>query len=328
MLGRVVRVNLDVGASVRRGDSLVELEAEAEQLALTEARRKLLAITPEMDDIRKEIAAEQQAIDAERQTGQVARDELGAVRREADAMLRLATEEATQLARLRTDGVISPIEYSRARAETERRDAAVQAADKAITRITTEHETRQRDRQVRIQRLRSALTRLDGDRTIADAAARRLEHEVERRFIRAPVDGRIAEAADLRAGTVVDEGQRLATIVPESPLRVVAQFSPASAIGRVNVGQPARVRLLGFPWVEYGTLSASVARVASEIRDGSVRVELSLDRVPSALPLSHALPATVEIEVERVRPASIVLRSLGGVLTRSIERPVSNPAKS
>ena len=40
MLGRVVSVNLTVGSIVRSGDILVELEADAERLALGEARAK------------------------------------------------------------------------------------------------------------------------------------------------------------------------------------------------------------------------------------------------------------------------------------------------
>ena len=152
------------------------------------------------------------------------------------------------------------------------------AATAAIARIETDQTTRESDRRVRIQRLRGTLTQLEGDLATAGAAAKRSEYEVERRVLRAPIDGRIAEAADLRVGAVVDEGDRLAAIVPASPLRIVAQFAPASAIGRVRVGQPARVRLLGFPWAEYGSLQARVTAVADELRDGLVRVELGVGR--------------------------------------------------
>jgi membrane fusion protein (multidrug efflux system) len=157
---------------------------------------------------------------------------------------------------------------------------------------------------------------------------KRLEYEIERRILRAPVDGRIAEAADLRVGAFIDEGERLAAIVPEGPLRVVAQFTPAAAMGRVRVGQTGRVRLLGFPWTEYGSLRASVSRVANEVRDGLVRVELAVDSLPAALPLTHALPGDVEVEVERVRPFLLVLRILGGSLTRPIGSAPADPAGS
>ena len=106
----------------------------------------------------------------------------------------------------------------------------------------------------------------------------------------------------------MDEADRLAAIVPESPLRIVAQFLPAAAIGRVRVGQPARVRLIGFPWAESGSLQARVTAVADELRDGLVRVELGVAALPANLPMTHALPGSVEIEVERVRPAWLVFR--------------------
>jgi hypothetical protein len=74
-----------------------------------------------------------------------------------------------------------------------------------------------------------------------------------------------------------------------------------------------------------------VTAVADELRDGLVRVELGVGALPPNLPLSHALPGSVEIEVERVRPAWLVLRSLGGLLTRPIAStplPVARPATS
>ena len=121
----------------------------------------------------------------------------------------------------------------------------------------------------------------------------------------------------MRPGTVVREGQRLAVIVPSSKLALIAQFEPSSALGRIHPGQHARVRLDGFPWAQYGTVTATVTHVAGEPRDGSVRVELAVDRPPAGIPLQHGLPGTVEVEVERATPASLILRNSGRLLARS-----------
>ena len=100
-------------------------------------------------------------------------------------------------------------------------------------------------------------------------------------------------------------------------MRAVAEYTPSAALGRVRPGQPARLRLEGFPWAQYGSLRATVAVVASEPRDGRVRVELELQPDPgSAIPLRHGLPGTAEIEVERVSPATLVLRAAGKLLAR------------
>jgi multidrug resistance efflux pump len=319
MSGRAVRVNLSIGAPVHAGDVLVELEADAERLALEEMRARLTALDPEIASVRREIMAEERGIEDERHSAAEAREQQRAMLRETQAALGLADEEAKRLSRLRGRGIVSEQEDARARAEVEQRRALSEAAGSAVARIDQDRKTHESDRLVRIQRLRGTQSRLEGETATAVAAVKRLDYEVERRVLRAPIDGRIAEAADLRIGAVVEHGDRLAAIVPDGPLRVVAQFGPASAFGRVHPGQQGTVRLQGFPWAEYGSLHARVTGVANEVRDGLVRIELDLTSLPAALPISHALPGSVEIEVERVRPAWLVLRMLGGFVTRPVE---------
>ena len=117
-------------------------------------------------------------------------------------------------------------------------------------------------------------------------------------------------------GSVLRAGDRVCTIIPDGALGVVAFFPPAMALGRIHAGQDARIRLDGFPWTQYGSPSARVSSVAGEPRNGQIRVELTLEgqRDPR-IPLQHGLPAEVDIEIEKVSPAALVMRSLG-VYTR------------
>ena len=65
----------------------------------------------------------------------------------------------------------------------------------------------------------------------------------------------------------------------------------------------------------------TVTSVADEVRDGMIRVECRLAaETPPALPLQHGLPGVVEIAIEHVSPATLVLRQVGtrlGGSTRS-----------
>ena len=64
-------------------------------------------------------------------------------------------------------------------------------------------------------------------------------------------------------------------------------------------------------------MSATVSQVASEPRSGRVRVELTVN--PGSAPLipsQHGLPGKVEIEIERVSPAELALRSAGKMLSQ------------
>jgi membrane fusion protein (multidrug efflux system) len=101
-------------------------------------------------------------------------------------------------------------------------------------------------------------------------------------------------------------------ILPSGKVQVIAEFEPSAAFGKLHPGQHAVLRLQGFPWAQYGTISARVSKVAGEIRDGKVRVELAVVNIPgSRIPIQHGLPGSVEVEVERITPAALILRLAG-----------------
>src|SRR5262249_45303865 len=88
-------------------------------------------------------------------------------------------------------------------------------------------------------------------------------------------------------------------------------------MSRIQSVQRARLRLAGFAWTEYGQVSATVSRVASEPRSGRVRVELAVHPESAPLiPSQHGLPGKVEIEIEHVSPAKLALRSVGKMLSQ------------
>jgi hypothetical protein len=101
---------------------------------------------------------------------------------------------------------------------------------------------------------------------------------------------------------------------------LVAEFPPPEALGRVRPEQRGRFRLEGLPWTRYEAVSATVARVATETENGKIRVELDVEETPDLpVPLRPGLTGRLEIEVERVSPANLVLRSIG----RASSRPAS-----
>jgi len=108
---------------------------------------------------------------------------------------------------------------------------------------------------------------------------------------------------------VVHEGDVIATVVPDGTLHVIADYGPET-IGRVRPGQRAYMRLDGFPWTHYGTVGATVTRVANELRDGAIRVELALD-ADRKLHTENGMTGTVDIEVDRVSPLRLFVQMIG-----------------
>jgi membrane fusion protein (multidrug efflux system) len=181
----------------------------------------------------------------------------------------------------------------------------------AVVKLEQEHRTVGRDRQAQLERLKGEIARVESQMFTDKSTLKKIEHEIDKRRIEAPISGRIGEVAEQRSGTFVEAGSKLGAIIPDGGLRVVAYFPPQSALGRIQPGQEARLRLDGFPWAQYGSLAATVITVAGEAKDGHVRVELLLraDQA-SAIPLQHGLPGIVEVEVKKISPLRLALQAL------------------
>jgi membrane fusion protein (multidrug efflux system) len=309
---KIVELDLQVGKAVRSGQVLAVLESRAEQLSLAEHEARILSIETQTSAIERQIDAAQRGRGSEADTGAQALEQARALLREAEAEERLAAQEAARARALHADGQLSQAELSRALTEAERKPAQVAAVRREIGRLQADRETRGLDRTVELERLRREHAELAGQLAEEKAASDRLELEIERRVVRAPIDGVVAEVSPVRVGEIARPGDSLGVIVPGGNVNVVASFTAEQSLGRVRAGQRAYFRPAGFPWAQYGTLEATVVEVAGELRDERVRVELALrDAARSRIPLEHGLPGDVEVEIERVTPLVLILRAAG-----------------
>lgn len=317
--GRIVSSQVTLGREVAVGDVLYELDSAPQRLELGQAMARLAAIGPELEAGKKELEAHAQAgID----TGQgisASVAEARAKNEEAKAAVKLAEEQLARAQRLRPEGLISQAELDKVNADLAQKRAAAEAVRISVDRIGASGRASLSDRKASKQSLAREIAALEGEQTTTKALVARLEYEITRRVVRATVSGTIAEVANLTVGSVVNEGDRMAAIVPAGTLRIIAEYAPSQALGRIRPGQAARLRLDGFPWAEHGTVSATVTRIASEVRDGRLRVELAIDPGGSRIPLQHGLPGHLEVEVERAAPYALVLRAAGKLVEAAPE---------
>jgi membrane fusion protein (multidrug efflux system) len=319
--GRVVSASLSIGQQVKEGDVLVELESDPQGLEVKEQQARLTTIDPNVKALRAQVEAEEAARTQERQSSQAAIEQSQLKLKEVKPQLEYAQSEFRRYTNLVQMGLSSGRQLEKARADVEGLELSQKTLASEAGKLEQEQRTRDSERTVRVEKLNEEIRRLEGDRTSMNATLSRLGNEVARRKIRAPIAGRIGEAEILHAGSVVAPGDKLAAIVPEGRLLIVAQFPPPAAFGRIHPGQTARMRLRGFSWTEYGAVRARVERVADEVRDGTVRVELSvLDSPGLRVPLRHGMPGSIEVEVEDATPATLLMRTAGQVFSGTRDR--------
>jgi multidrug resistance efflux pump len=313
--GRVVASQLVLGKEIHVGDVLVQIESDDERLSLQEERTRLSTLEPQLAALRSQMQSENEGGTDERQVLSLSIEGAQAQYREALVQATAAEQESERAARLRAEGILADADAQRAKAAAQSKRSAADNLKIAISRLEPELQVRDSNRQVRLKTILGDVAKLQASEATSSATIRRLEYDIERRSIRAPISGRLGECAILRPGSHISEGEQLGVILPRGKLQIIAEFAPPAALGKVRPGQPALLRLQGFPWAQYGTVSAQVARVAGEIRDGKVRVELTLSSAPpSRIPFQHALPGSVEVEIDRISPAALILRSAGDLI--------------
>ena len=319
--GRVIATSLVIGQEVAEGDVLVELESTPQTFELKEQQARLTTIDPNLKTLYAQAEAEEAARTQERQSSKAAIEESQLRLKELKPQIEYAHSEVRRYTQLVKEGLSSDRELDKARSDVERMQLNEKTLASGAVKLEQEQRTRDSERSVRIEKLNEEIRRLEGDRTTMKATLSRLGNEVERRKIRSPIAGRIGEAAMLRVGSVVAPGDKLAAIVPQGKLRIVAQFPPPAAFGRIRAGQTCSMRLRGFPWMEFGAVRTQVDRVADEVRDGTVRVELSvLDSPGLRAPLKHGMPGSIEIEVDQASPAVLLMRTAGQIFAGTRDR--------
>lgn len=314
IVGTVQAVRFELDAHVEAGDVLVELDDRPLLLKLAEQRARLEGARAQLEPLTRELAALNAALRETSEAGRMRVDEAKERIQEAKAVADLKTLEAQRGLRLSANGLLSEAESVRAKAEAEAAAASMRALAGAQAGAEAEQRSRFSQLVGEIAGLERQQTALNAEASVLEAEINVLLGEIERHKIRTPIAGRVGEVFVLRSGGYVEEGDVVATIVPEGDLRAVAEFS-LSAVGRLAPGQPAQLRFDAFPWTEFGTVPAAVRAIATEAKEGRVRVELALEPEPSSpIILQHGLAGLAVVEVEQVSPWTLVLRAAGHYL--------------
>ncbi|MCG8458549.1 MAG: HlyD family efflux transporter periplasmic adaptor subunit [Holophagales bacterium] len=307
--GRVVALPAVLGRRVEAGELLLMLETEHQEHAITEARAR-------RDAWRKKLAASRTALEnlrrvasGERELAQRRLAEVEAKRAVELVDFEYASQRADRSEKLFELGLVSEVDLLHHQGDAEKAGARARVHREEARALTAEARRDEEKRAAELTEIERDIGEARGEISSLDARIDLLLHEIEDRHVRAPAAGRIGWITPAQIGAVTEVGDRVAEIVPDDGMRVVAYF-PRSSVGRLEVGQRGRLRVDALSWTRYGAVDLAVERLGTEADQGEVRAELSVSGEPS-LPLAHGMTGRLEVIVEQLTPARWLLEAIG-----------------
>ncbi|HSH70722.1 MAG TPA: efflux RND transporter periplasmic adaptor subunit [Deferrisomatales bacterium] len=304
--GEIVRLPFDVSQTVKKGELLVELDPVDEERSVRQAEANLASAEARLVSARESLVLDQANLATDRQRAQSAIEAAGAQARDARA-------KADRLQELLGRKLASPEESETAETGAVQAAAALEGAKIRLEEL----DAAERALELGRQQIRVAEAQVQGDRVALDVARQRLANT----RVEAPMDG-VVTARDVQVGQIISSpisnvggGTTVLTLSDLTRMFVLAAVDEAD-IGRVQVGQPARVTVDAFPGKRFG---GSVVRIAprgvnvSNVVTFEVKIEVTSAEKTLLRP---EMTANIEIVAARredalLIPADAVVRKRG-----------------
>jgi HlyD family secretion protein len=96
------------------------------------------------------------------------------------------------------------------------------------------------------------------------AEYKQCSEELSNRIILAPVSGEIIQTADIQAGSVVSQGQKIAELSPEGDL-IATCFARPADIGMIRENQKVKIQVDAFNHNEWGMLTGNIIDISDDM---------------------------------------------------------------
>ena len=314
--GKVLKSNLTLGQFVEKDQILAILDTKEQDLKLEKIESNLNSIIAQLEVFNKELDLKEKALFQNEKARENALEEVRLQKKVAEIEAVFAKEEKEQFTKLKNKKAIAEVDFKKATTVAEVQQKNVGALKSAVSRIEWENKRDLNEGKVAVERLKREIAILDGEASLLSSTLKEVNQAIDKHSIKASVSGKIGERIKLSPGQMLNVGDVLASIIPDGKLKIQSYFRPEFSLGRIKANQFAEMRIDGFPWTQYGSLTAKVTNVAGEVRNGLIQVELSvLNLSKSEIPVQHGMPGLVEVEVEKISPVNLLFRIAGKFAT-------------
>lgn len=291
--GYVVSIDVEANQSVKTGDVIARIDEGDYTLALLAAENKIATQEAVIASYGEQINAAERSVDQAKaqlsaSAAELSRSGLELDRQDKLAKSNFASQATVDNARADHDKALANVEAGRAAVASAQANVAVLQA--------------QRTEASRV---------LDEYRTARDQARRNLEFAV----IRAPIDGIVGNRA-VQVGQLVQEGTRLAAVVPVDAVYVDANFKETQ-LESLKPGQRVRIEVDAYPDEDFEGRVASVAPASGSVfsllppENATGNFTKIVQRVPVRVALDPAALAKAELRPGMSVTAVVDTRSGG-----------------
>ncbi|NJO77176.1 MAG: HlyD family efflux transporter periplasmic adaptor subunit [Cyanobacteria bacterium RM1_2_2] len=296
LAGTIEQINVEVNDSIQAGDVIARLDrtsldAQQRQLQGTVQQIQLqrTQLEAQIQLLGSQIASEARAID---QTIASAEFELSQRQREfrerqvvtqadlteAEATLTLATREMQRYQQLVESGAVAQLQLEEKQAAVQTAEAQVRRAEAALNPSDSPVAIGQRQISQATASGRATLATLERERELlrqnraelqaqlleTQQALRQVEANLQKTAIRSATAGTILRLNLRNPNQVVQSGEVLAEIAPQTSNLVIKARVATQDIDRVEAGQQAQIRVEACPYPDYGILAGEVIAIAPD----------------------------------------------------------------
>ncbi|MEM8717858.1 MAG: response regulator [Cyanobacteria bacterium P01_G01_bin.39] len=171
-----------------------------------------------------------------------------------------------------------------------------------------------------IKDLEAQMTTLQAEIAQSNSQIASLQLQLEQRILKAPIAGRVFHLSVLGVGDVLQPGEKMVEIAPDtSPLVLRAQISPKES-GSLKLGMPVKMKFDAYPFQDYGIVTGRLTWIAPDSKylemnqslQEVFELEIELDQTyvegqNQRLLLTPGQTATAEVIVKQRRVIELVL---------------------
>jgi hemolysin D len=344
--GTVSAIQVKEGQSIQQGQPLMELQSDVVNADLLQAQAKLegllnrktqlttikaqleSSLSTAKQQVQAQIASQQATIDKAQKQQSSFQESVGLIQ-EIQSKDRA---KVSQLSKLSEQGAVarSQVEdaerimiqnnqqFQKAQTDIQQAEAEVQKQRREYQRIQRDGELSISDKTKQVKELQSQIIDAQSEAGQTRNLIKSLQYQRQQRVLYAPASGTLFQLLVLHPGAVVQPGQTIAQIAPQTARLLLRARMDNKQTGFLKVGLPAKIKFDAYPFQDYGILPGRISWISptsslpmptgSPIAPpgnvaSSFEVEIELDR-----PFIEAQGKAIALKAGQTATAEVVIR--------------------